>query len=330
VLNKINDIREFKNHHLGDIPHTIKVEPDPERGSNGFEGHAIIATPFNKYKMSAFSSHLPPPAGAPAECASLGPVIFFDPVDDTRVIGPRGDRVLLDVSRRIHHREFSDAIAVARREVAEAGPDVIKAAQAKLGALVSAAVKWGVSGSVPMAPSTKDAEPPAVPTTAPLAPIAAAPAAVSAPVAPGVPADEPLIGTPIVFICNPGEGAAGMTTVPGAVTRVWSNGQVGLQMWIDDHEIAHRPKVHRHGTDAGGGRVHTHGCWAPAPWYAALISRLDALEKSLGAIDALVAENKQLVERIAALEDKPKRGRPAKVDGDKADGEATKEPELSV
>jgi hypothetical protein len=57
--------------------------------------------------------------------------------------------------------------------------------------------------------------------------------------------------------------------------------------------------------------VHQTGCWDLAPWYAALISRLDALEKSLGAIDALVAENAKLAERLAAFEAKPKRGRPA-------------------
>jgi hypothetical protein len=327
---------------LADVVDVTKaVQPDPQRVSNFMEGHALIVTPHNKYKLSTYSPHGSQPPGAPSECASLGSVVFHDPVDETTVIGPRSERVLLDISQRVHHREFTDMIAVARRELAEAGPDAIKAAQAKLGDLVSRAAKYGVTASVPMAPSIKEALPPAAASTAPPAPTAAAPAAVSSPVAPAVPADDPMLGLPIMFIHNPHEGSAGMSTVPGVVTRVWNGGQIGLQMFVDDHDIQHRPKVHRRGTDAGNGRVHTTGCWAPATWYEALVTENRRLSEEtaklverLGALgdklETAIAENAKLADRIAALEDKPKRGRSSKVDGDKVDGEATKEPELSV
>jgi hypothetical protein len=342
VLNKINDIREFALHHLADIPHNVRVEPDPERVSNGFEGHGVVVTQFNKYKMSAFSSHLPAPAGAPAECASLGTVIFFDPIDDTRVIGPRGDRVLLDVSRRIHHREFSDAIAVARRELAEAGPDVVKAAQSKLGGLVSAGAKWGVSGSVPMAPpeAAKPAE--AVPVAVEIEKASLAPSMptihVSAP-PPLAPSDPnhlaPFVGAPAIFIANPGEQIAGVNELAATIVRVHPDGvHVGLLIFIDDSETVHRVKIVRRGSDAGNGRVHTTNCWDFNPVYASERAQAADDRKQLAelavAIEGFAAENAKHADRIAALEEKPRRGRPARVDGDKGEGEATKEPELSV
>jgi hypothetical protein len=333
MLNRMHDIREISNRFLADVVDVTKaVQPDPQRPSNFMEGHAEIVTPFNRYRLSTYSPHGSQPAGAPSECASLGSVLFFDPATDVTILGARSDRTLLDISRHVHHREYTDRIAHARRELAESGPETIKDWQSKLGALVSAAAPWGVSGSVPMAPPTKEATPPVVASTAPPAPMAAAPAAVSSPVAPAMPADEPMIGLPIVFIHNPGEGSAGMNTVPGTVTRTWSDGSVGLLMFVDDHEVQHRPKVPPRGTDAGNGRVHVHGCWALAPWYVALLDanrqfseRVSALSDKL---EATIAENAKLSERLAALEDKPKRGRSAKVDGDKGDAEASKDPEL--
>jgi hypothetical protein len=329
MLNRLHDIREISNRFLADVVDvTTAVRPDPQRASNFMEGHAEIVTPFNRYRLSTYSPHGLQPPGAPSECASLGSVLFNDPATDVTILGARSDRTLLDISRHVHHRELHDAIALARRELAEAGPDAVKPAQSKLSDLVSRAAKYGLTvDAVPMAPPTKTAALPAVASTAPPAPMAAAPAVVSSPVAPAMPADEPMIGLPITFICNPGEGAAGMTTVPGVVTRVWHNGQIGLQMFVDDHEIQHRPKVHRRGTDAGGGRVHQTGCWAPAPWHEALVSENRQLSERISVLadklDAVIAENEKLVERVATLEaasTKPRRGRPAKPEGSETEG----------
>ena len=147
-----------------------------------------------------------------------------------------------------------------------------------------------------------------------------------------------MIGLPIVFICNPGEGAAGMTTVPGAVTRMWPDGSVGLLMFVDDHEVQHRPKVYRRGTDAGNGRTHQTGCWDLADWYKRLITENRQLsERVSGLADKLAeiaAENAKLTERLTALEAKPRRGRPAKPEGGEVEaaepaveGEAAKDAE---
>ncbi len=313
------DIRDFAGRHLADIIDvTTDVKPDPQHTSNGFEAHAEIISPFNRYRMSVHSSHLAPPAGAPAECRSLGTIMFHDPVSDTRILGARSDRTFLDISRHVHQREFTDAIAAARRELAEAGPDAIKLTQSKLSDLASRAAKWGIAiDAMPMAPKPSEASPVAVEVAKPATAASMPPAAAATSVAPATPADEPMIGLPIVFIHNPGEGSAGMTTVPGTVTRTWPDGSVGLLMFVDDHEVQHRPKVPRRGTDAGNGRVHVHGCWDLAPWYAALLTerrqlsgRVSALSEKL---DTAIADNAKLAERLAALESaKPRRGRPSK------------------
>jgi hypothetical protein len=321
MLSRVHDVREIANKFLADvIDVTRSVQPDPQRPSDFMQGHAELKTLFNTYRLSSYSPHGSQPAGAPAECASLGTVVFHDPLNDITIMGSRSDRTLLDISRHVHHREYTDAISVARRELAEAKPDAVKLAQAKLSDLVARAAKWGITiDAVPMAPSVK-AAPVSPPASGPVQAMHVIPAATAA-AAPAVSVKsvhEDMLGLPIVFIHNPGEGSAGMTTVPGTVTRVWDNGQIRLQMFPDDHDVQHKPKVHRRGADAGGGRVHIHGCWDLAPWYATLISRLCALEQSLAAIDALATENKQLSDRLTALEtasSKPRRGRPAKPEG---------------
>jgi hypothetical protein len=328
VLNKLNDVREFRSHHLADIPHVVKVEPDPKRTSNGFEAHANIVTSFNRYEMAIYSSHLPPPAGAPPECASLGSIEFYDRVDDTRILGPRCDRVFIDVSRRIHHREFTDAIAVARRELAEAGPDIIKAAQAKLGALVSAAAKWGVTGSVPLAPpeAAKPAE--AVPVAVEIEKASLAPSmpAIHVSAQPSLaPSDPnhlaPFVGAPAIFVANPGEQIAGVNELAAIIVRVHPDGvHVGLLIFIDDSETVHRVKIVRRGADAGNGRVHRSNCWDFNPVFLAERERVRRIEKTLDNLDDVVAENAKLAERIAVLEAKPKRGRPSKPEGGDTDG----------
>jgi hypothetical protein len=341
------DIRDFAGRHLADIIDvTTGVKPDPQHTSNGFEAHAEIISPFNRYRMSVHSSHLAPPAGAPTECRSLGTVIFHDPATDTQIVGARSDQTLIDISRHVHHREYTDKIAHARRELAEAGPDVIKARQEKLGSLVSAGAKWGVSGSVPMAPSTKDTEPLAVPSTASLAPDTVPPTAAAA-----VPSltlravldeSQPFVGAPVIFITNPGEQISGMQELPAIIVRVDARRQtVCLLVFIDDSETVHRLNIPRRGSDAGNGRVHKHSCWDFNPVYARERAQAEADGKRLAelgaAIDALAAENKQLVDRIAALEAKPKRGRPAKLEAGEAEGsepaaegEAAKDSEFAL
>jgi hypothetical protein len=150
---RLHDIRESATRFLGDIiDPVVAVRPDPKRTSNFVEGHAEIVTPHNTYRMSVFTPQTTQPPGAPTECVSLGSVVFHDPINDVTIMGLRSDRTFLDISRHVHVREYTDGIAHARRELAEAGPEAIKPLQEKLGALVSTAGKWGVSGSVPMAP----------------------------------------------------------------------------------------------------------------------------------------------------------------------------------
>jgi len=312
----MHDIREIANSFLADVIDVTKaVQPDPRRPSNFMEGHAELVTPFNRYQLSVYSPHGAQPPEAPPECQSLGTIWFRDTVDDTTVIGPRSERVLLDISQRVHYREYKDAISVARRELAEAGPDSIKSAQAKFSDLVARGAKYGITiDAVPMAPGLKTA--PALPLAAvPAQAMHVAPAATAtAPALPPAPqpvldGSEPFVGAHVLFVTNPGEQISGMQELPAVIVRVHPDrNHVSLLVFIDDSETIHRLNIPRRGSNAGGGRIHQFGVWDFNPSWLRDQARLRALEESVTAITALS-------DRIALLEAKPRRSRPAKPEG---------------
>jgi hypothetical protein len=322
ALSRLHDIKESSTRFFGDfLDPATAIRPDPQRPSNFMEGHADIVTGFNRYKISFYSPHGAQPAGAPTECRSLGSVELVDPATDTRILGPRSDQTFINIAKHLGVREFTDRIAVARRELAEAAPDAVKPLQEKLGALVSAAGKWGVSGSVPMAPKPAMTVAPAAAVEA-ASHVPSAPAIAPAPVPmPPVALDgsEPFVGAHVLFVTNPGERVSGMQELPAIIVRVHPNrNHVSLLVFIDDSETVHRLNIPRRGSDAGGGRIHQYGVWDFNPSWLRDQERLRQLEQSLGAIEALAVENKQLADRLAALEAaaaKPRRGRPAKPDG---------------
>jgi hypothetical protein len=341
MLNRMHDIRELSGRFFGEIIDvTAAVQPDPERASDFITGHAVLTTPFNKYKLSTYSPHGSQPSGAPQECQSLGSVEFFDPASDTRILGARSDRTCLDIARHLGFREFTDRIAHARRALAEATPDAVKPAQAKLSDLVSRAAKWGVLGSVPMAPPTKDTAPsaplPSEPHASP--PHTSAPVAGSAPPVPSLTShvalegSQPFVGAPVIFATNPGEAISGMSELPALIVRVDGRRQtVSLLVFIDDSETVHRLNIPRRGSDAGNGRVHQHGCWDFNPRWLADQDRIRQLEGRVASLEKLVADQlPTLTDRIAAIESasvKTRRVRPPKPEGGEPDGAESPESE---
>jgi hypothetical protein len=292
MLSQAKNIEAFVQAHLIDV---IDWRKDAHVSGSTDPAAVELKTKFNQYKFRVGSAHAEPPPGAPIACKSLGWIAFDDVVGNKHVIAPKSDLTLAEIAKHINGREFADALAAARTELAEASSEAVGEARTKFAMLAERARKHGIQVTIPdvasvTAPQVAAAPTAAQPAAPPALPISEAPADVVLPVLAG----EPMIGLPIVFIENPGEGRSGMATVSGAVTRVWPDGSVGLLMFVDDHEVQHRPKVARRGTDAGNGRVHTHGCWDIAPWYAAV---LDENRRLADRLTEIAAENAKLAEQ---------------------------------
>lgn len=153
---QIQNLQAFLIQEMSDVIDPSKhVTPDPEHKQSGDIAHVLIKTPYNQYKMSVRSTYIEPPAGAPLECRSLGTVTFDDFAGNKHVIGPKSDQTYAEISKHVHVREYTDAIAVARREMAEASPEMVSAARVRLVGLAERGVKWGIKVHVPDAPPTQ-------------------------------------------------------------------------------------------------------------------------------------------------------------------------------
>ncbi len=321
IANQLSDVVQWQSH--------VRTDDDkyPRSGDgkvqySGDQAHILITTPYNRYRMSIISAYLEPPPGAPVACKSLGTVTFHDLADGKRIVGPKADLTWTDISKHIHVRELTDALAAARRELAEG-----TGSAGRLIDLGERAKKWGIAVKVP-----EDV------VKLPYPGYPDAPAPPSAPerfVSPGnvnqIPTvdvtspasrDAPWLGAPIIFVTNPGEQIGGMQEIVGWCVKVYSHDRISVFMTPDHSEPSYRDNLPRRGSPAGNGRVHQFNCWDFNPEALRQASRIRHLEE---AIEKMAEEGNrdreemaQLAARVAALDDPlgpPKRrGRPPKVD----------------
>ncbi len=116
MIAQIQGLKYFVANQLSDVvdwPKHVRVDEKKTTGDHAF---VDIATPFNRYKMAICSSYIEPPPGAPLACKSLGTVTFDDLADNKHIVGPKADLTWTDISKYVHVRELTDALAAARRE----------------------------------------------------------------------------------------------------------------------------------------------------------------------------------------------------------------------
>lgn len=339
---QLQNLQAFVTAQLADVVDWGKhVRPDPEKKTSGDQAFIAIATPFNRYRMSVATSYIEPPPGAPVACKSLGWVTFDDPGDTKHILGPKSDNTYAEISKHIHVRELTDAIAVARREMAEAGAETAAAARVKLAELAAKGAKWGIAAKVPEGPASQPLpERPAAERSLPDARLMEAVDLSQVPAAAAAVGDyryddksggsRPWLGAPVLFITNPGEQISGMQEIPGTCVKVLANDRISVFMMPDHSEPSYRDNLPRRGTAAGNGRVHQFNCWDFNPAFVREQKRVLHLEEAIAKmadegnqdramIDELLAQTKRLGDRIIALE------------GDKAPkpkGKSAKEPEL--
>ena len=276
------------------------------------------------YRMSILSSYLDPPPGAPLACKSLGTVTFDDMADNKHIVGPKADQTWTDISKHIHVRELTDALAAARRAMAEAPPpqeidgkivDLRSSAFRHYEELAERAKKWGIAARMP--PEQSTSPPPQAAPSVPAIDLVAKAQTELGGMTPvhmiGEPApasrDAPWLGAPIVFITNPGEQIGGMQEIVGWCVKIHSHDRISIFMTPDHSEPSYRDNLPRRGSPAGNGRVHQFNTWDFNP---------EALRQRRG-IDEMFLAMTRLVDRIEALErprdaeEAPRRrGRPPK------------------
>lgn len=323
MIAQIQGLEAFVRNHLADVADWTKhVRVDPEHKTTGDQAYIVIATPFNRYKMSILSSYIDPPPGAPLQCKSLGTVTFYDPAEAKQIVGPKADLTWTDISKHIHYREYVDALAGARRELAEAPAPTLNEdgtvkydhaapIRVRLADLVARAAKWGIA-----APSTRplvDRRDPDhwVNKAADIVKEQDAKAAETAPVhsvGPPVVAsgEAPWLGAPVLFFTNPGESISGMSEIVGWCVKVMSRDRISVFMTPDHSEPSYRDNLPRRGSDAGNGRVHQFNCWDFNPAALRELSRIRHLQQAIekmadeGNLDR--KEMAQLAARVATLE----------------------------
>jgi hypothetical protein len=271
-------------------------------------GYINIVTAHNKYQLSMRSTYVEPPAGAPFECKTLGTIEFNDPIGQTHIIGPKSDLVYEKIAIHLATREYTDAIAQARRELAEADPMSIGTATAKLMALVEKARARGLR--TPPLPATimvpihtsPAPEPVKVEQTSPLPSVPI--------VVPSVPSqiemfmaaspDEPFLGAPMVWITNPGEQIGGQQEIVGICCKIEPGRRIGMFIMPNQSEPSYRDHLPQRGSPAGNGMVHQYNCWDFNPYWFALRAQMDGLSKSMADITAIAEQlNKRLDQRDA-------------------------------
>jgi hypothetical protein len=153
MLSQLQNLQTFIANHLVDVIDWRRhVQLDPEYKSTGDVSHILITTPFNRYRMALGTSYSEAPAGAPIACKALGWIAFDDSAANKHIVGPKADLTYMDISKYIHVRELTDALAAARHEVAEAGPEKVGAARMRLADIADKAKKWGIQAKVPDGP----------------------------------------------------------------------------------------------------------------------------------------------------------------------------------
>jgi urease beta subunit len=325
MISQLANIQAFVTKQLIDVIDWGRdVRPDSDHKTTGDAAYIVIKTAHNRYKLAVLSSYIDPPAGAPVECRSLGTVIFDDPADSKHIVGPKSDAVYAQISKHVHVREYTDALAAVRRELAEAPLptkgedgsvkyDPAQAARVKLADLVAKAKVWGIEAAIPkLSPAIQDAgcthsdlakESAGILVSAPAAP---QPSLVPPLVLVGG-GEKPWLGMPVLFITNPAEQISGMQHIPGTCVKVLSDDRISIFMTPDHSEPSYRDGLPRRGSPAGNGRVHQYNCWDVNPEFTAFFSRMrdaemrlrDLEKKDDGAQTKMVAD---LLRRIEALE----------------------------
>jgi len=336
IVAQIQNLRSFVTTHLGDVIDWNKhVKPDPHLATTGDIAYVEIETPFNRYKLAMGSAYAEPPSGAPSVCRSLGWITFHHVGEDKYLLSPKNDLAYMDISKHIHVRELTDAAAACRRDLAEsATPELAAQVRIRMSEVAARAAKWDIKVQVPEA--SKVSEIAAAPqhhnvpvkTLDESLPIAH-PSVANAfflPGGQGHPGPAPFVGAQIIFYAH--DRIAGMDQVPGVLVKIQKDGRAAMFLMADLNEITFMDNVHRRGSDAGNGRVHTTNCWDFNPEWLKEQARICHLEKEIKRIEderglerALIAEVfDDLLLRLAALEAKPKRGRPPKPEGGETEG----------
>lgn len=355
MIAQLQNLQAFVANHLADVVDWGKhVRPDPNHKTTGDHGYIVVKTPFNSYEMTVRSAYIEPPAGAPVTCRSLGTVTFDDAAGDKHIVGPKADNTWLDISRHIHVRELTDALAAARREVAEAPKESVGSVRVRLAEIAGRAKVWGIK--------VRDddlAMPAAVPTIIVTAETAAvleqaladpAPGAITR-IPPGTiihvdrvfeqfaastPIGAPFLGCPVVFITNPGEQISGMQEIPGTCVKIISDDRISMFMTPDHSEPSYRDNLPRRGSVDRDGKVHRHNCWDFNPEFERERARVRHLEEAIARMTDDGNADRELIAaltaRIDALEEaatKPRRARPPKADeAQSGTEEPAKEPDL--
>lgn len=307
MISQLQNLQTFVHNHLADVVDWRKhVSPDPERKMAGVADPAyiLIATPFNRYKMAMATAYAEPPAGAPVNCRALGWITFYDPADNKQIVSAKADAAYTEISKHVHVRELTDALAAARREMAEASPETACRARVKLAGLAERAKKWGIFAKVPEGSATE-------PQPAPQA--GDEPQAASAPVAATSAANEPtasvqsdqagqqpFLGAPVIFISNPGERISGMQEIPGHVVRVQPDGRISMLVTADNSETIYRDNLPRRGSSAGNGKVHQFNCWDFNPEFERQRARIGHIEEAIKQMADDAAGDRQAIADLAA------------------------------
>ncbi len=354
MIPQMQNIRQFVQKDLSDIiDPTAHVVPETlsngEQRSNGDAAYVQIRTPYNRYSLAVLSAYAAIPAGAPPNCKQLGAVIFDDAAGNKHLMEPKGDAVYAQISKHIHVRELTDALAATRRQLAEAGPAEADRLRTKLAELAARAEKWGIKAKMPEGPAIMIA-PDGFTENESVQDLRSAglkvePAEISGAGAnylgvmitppPFSDAPAPFIGAPIVYVTNPGEQVGGMGEIPGWCVKALPGDYISCFITPDHSEPSYKDKLPRRGSPAGNGRVHRFNCWDFNPHWLAQQEMIQGLKTGLDKIfhgDVLAApapvaammndvgwlreEVERLVGRVIALEsaakEKPRRGRPPK------------------
>jgi hypothetical protein len=301
MISQLANIQAFVTKQLIDVIDWGRdVRPDSEHKTTGDAAYIMIKTPHNRYKLAILSSYIDPPSGAPVECRSLGTVVFDDPADSKYIVGPKSDAVYSEISKHIHVREYTDAIAAVRRELAEAPAptrsedgsikyDAAQAARGKLAELIGKAKPWGIEAQAPPLAASQwtkeelagfDQSRPAIVTH-----VAERGPAVPPLVLVGG-GEKPWLGMPVLFITNPAEQISGMQHIPGWCVKVMSDDRISMFMTPDHSEPSYRDGLPRRGSPAGNGRVHQYNCWDVNPEFTAFFSRMRDAEGRIGDVES--------------------------------------------
>jgi hypothetical protein len=247
--------------------------------------------------MSIASNYLDPPPGAPVACKSLGTVTFHDMAENKHIIGSKSDLTWADISKHIHVRELTDAIAGARREMAEALPEVAASIRVRMADLSERAKKWGIAVKVPEDRGIVHAIQQDIYAAAGAIPNQPSPEVALAPIhttdlAAPASRDAPWLGAPVMFITNPGEQIGGMQEIVGWCVKIYSHDRISIFMTPDHSEPSYRDNLPRRGSPAGNGKVHQFNCWDFNP---------EALRQKQ-TMDEMFLSITRLVDRIEVLE----------------------------